>query len=152
MTSENKAKETGNEIFVLVPQVGKPVMKLQIVASQDVQKIENGVKVASAHTDILTPNGFGLIVLPQEHPNHERRMASMKRFMAKKNHPGQAPFIIGPFADQDSAFKEMHKVRPKTDSERATEESSRAKALEEANEQKDKEISSLRERLAKAGK
>lgn len=152
MNTENKAKETGTDVFVLVPQVGSPVMNLQIVASQDVQKVENGVKVAPAHTDILTPNGFGVIALKKDHPNHERRMSAMKRFMGSHNMPGQPPFIIGPYSTENEAFLAMHKVRPKTDAERATEAEEKVKATDESNSQKDKEIEALREKLAKAGK
>lgn len=159
MAEGKKAEDKGNEYFILVPKVGAQVPNIQIIAYQEVPKTENGVQVAPAVTKMLSPNGQGLFILPKDAPDHERCMKAMEVFQTKRNKEGAPPVLIGPFNTQAEAFKEMHAVRPKTDSERANEALAKSQALEAENEAKakeleakDAELAELRKKLAEAKK
>lgn len=147
----NEAKKEGNVYFVLVPKINQKVQKMEIIASQDVAKMENGVQVAPEHTDILSPNGQGLFILDVTHPNHARRMKAMEVVMKKRNVGGKPPEIVGPFNTSAEAFEKMHEVRPKTDSEAANIATQKAEILNKKTADQAKEIEELKAKLAKAG-
>jgi len=150
MADNEKVKSEGNKYYILVPKVGAQVPNIQIIAYQEVAKIENGVQVAPAVTKVLAPNGQGLFILNVEAPDHERCMKAMEVFKKKRNKAGLPPVIIGPFDQQAKAFEEMHKARPKSDAEQASEANAKASKLEADNKAKEDEIAALREKLAKA--
>jgi hypothetical protein len=150
MADNEKVKSEGNKYYILVPKVGAQVPNIQIIAYQEVAKIENGVQVAPAVSKVLAPNGQGLFILNVEAPDHERCIKALEIFKKKRNKDGLPPVIIGPFDKQAKAFEEMHKARPKSDAERANEASAKAAQLEAENKAKDDQLAELREKLAKA--
>jgi hypothetical protein len=60
--------------------------------------------------------------------------------------------MIGPFNSQEAAFKEMDKVRPKTDAEVAARAKSKADDLEAELSAKDAELAEVKAKLAAAMK
>jgi len=149
MAEEKSVKGEGNKYFILVPKVGSQVPNIQIIAYQEVAKIENGVQVAPAVSKVLSPNGQGLFTLPCDAPDHSKCMKALELYMKKRNKAGLPPVMIGPCDTQGEAFEKMHKARPKTDAEKANEASQKAELLEADNKAKDSEIAELREKLAK---
>jgi len=150
MAETKKPKDEGNKYFILIPKVGSQVPNKQIIAYQEVARIENGVQVAPAKTKVLSPNGMGLFTLPEDAPDHDRCMKAMDVYMQKKNKEGQPPVLAGPFETQSKALTKMHELRPKTDAEIASEATAKAKRLEDDNAAKEEELAALREKLAKA--
>lgn len=143
-------KKSDKVYFVLVPKVGAPVPNVEIIASQRVAKIENGVQVEPPKTDILRPNGQGLFMLDVNHPEYKTRKTALEKYMAVKNLKGKSPVMVGPFSEAKDAFTEMDRVRPKTDAENAAREKARAEKLEADNKAKDDELAELKAKLAEA--
>lgn len=141
MAEEAKKKES--KFYIMIPRVGGQIPRGGIIISQDRAVIENGVTVKGESTDIITPDPFGLIVVAADHPNYDRRIKALEKKMERENVEGLPPVLIGPFATKDQAFKKMHEVRPKTDSEEANESKQRAKTLEQENEDLKKRIAEL---------
>lgn len=148
----NEKTTEGKEFFVLVPKVGGPVMNLEIIASQRVARIENGVQVEAPKTDILRPSGYGLFIIDKSHAEYETRKTALLNYMKNNNHEGASPVMIGPFNSQEAAFKEMDKVRPKTDAEVAAIEKSKVYVLEAEMNAKDAELAEVKTKLAAAMK
>lgn len=107
--------------FILVPDVDGKLFKGRVFVSQQRAKLVDGVQTEGEKTDVLSPNGFGIFTVSGDEATFKARMSAMEAFVEKKNKPGEAPFIVGPFDTSEEATKEMHKVRPKTAEQEAGE-------------------------------
>ena len=147
MAENEKKPEPEALFFVMVPKVGTQVAHQSILVSQTKAMVDpsTGVQLADETTDELVPDGRGLIRLPTSHPNHKARVKVLEAKMKRENLAGRPPVLIGPYDDEVTAFSEMHKVRPKTDAEKAAYAESRATTVENEN-------TALRQRIAELEK
>ncbi len=144
-TAKTGAKEPKPVVFILVPELKKPVFKGRIGVTQFHAAIENGQQTCGESTDMLSPDGFGVYQWMDDHPNHDARLRAVNEFKKKKNVGRDIPFIIGPFDDRVKAVKEMNNLR-----EKPVEEVNAALKVEV--EAQNKQIADLKKQIADAQK
>ena len=153
MAEKEKVKEeAGFVYFVEVPSPGQKAQRNTLITVQKNAVFVNGVQTEPAYTDMIGANGQGLITLDKSSPYHAARMTALQTKQKKVNNGGVCPRLIGPFDTQEEAFKEMHRVRPKTDAERASMLSIENKERTDALKAKDEEIANLRKQIEAAQK
>lgn len=130
--------------YAVIDRPGQAPWRQSIIAAQTRETVKDGIHVP-AETLILTPNGVGIIDIPEDHPHRKQAENVIKAKMAKVNKPGEPPLIAGPFETAAEAHKAQHELRPKTDSEVAAQ----AKAIIST---KDGEIDRLKAEISRLGK
>ena len=141
--SKEEAKSPKPVVFILLPQVNRPLFKGRVFVSQTHAVVESGQQIKGEAVDFLTPDGFGIYQWRDDDPGHGQRMNAMKAFMAKKNK--SAKFIIGPFECREKALKEMDKQRDKAPAEENA-------ILKGESVEKDAEIARLKAKIAETQK
>jgi hypothetical protein len=108
---------------------------------------------------MISPDAVGMYQWDDGHKYHKQRMAAMKVHMDKHNKPGQPPWVIGPFCDDDDnkpkgmsvqewAQVEALKKRPLTPEEQAKAATAQAETEKQGREAAEARIAELEKELA----
>lgn len=155
-------------IFAIVDRPGAKPNRTMVIVDQKRERKE-GDLIMREETDVISPNKAGMFLLDDSHPNHKKRLAVLKKKMARENAPGQPPKLIGPFEDDGddvpveknlSAFQkaqmELYRVRPRSEKEQimilTAEHAKQEEKLEAERKQRETleaEIAAMKAELAK---
>ena len=117
----DEKKDRKQAVYQIVPRPDEALWRQSVtVFAKPSRTTENG-QFEPGEVFTLEPNGIGQYVVPANHPRYEACIAAMTNKMARENHEGLPPRIIGPFETMQKAMDEMGKRRPRTDVESAAE-------------------------------